>query len=198
MFKHVRKFEEELAKFYGSPYAVATDSCTHAIELCLRYTGADSVQCPQHTYVSIPMTFVKLGLSWSWQDSEWTDQYTIGGTNIVDGAVLFERDSYTPDTFLCLSFQYQKPISLGRGGAILLSNKQDAEILRMMSHDGRDDNISWREQNIKHLGYHYYMTPETAQQGLIKLSQEQDKQHKQWTWQDYPNLKNMEVFRGIN
>ena len=35
MFEHVEKFEQELAKFYGAPYAVVTDCCTHAIELCL-------------------------------------------------------------------------------------------------------------------------------------------------------------------
>jgi DegT/DnrJ/EryC1/StrS aminotransferase family len=32
----VQLFEIEIAKFFGSPYAVATDCCTHAVELCLR------------------------------------------------------------------------------------------------------------------------------------------------------------------
>lgn len=36
-FETVKKFENEIAKFYGSPYAIATDSCTHGVELCLRY-----------------------------------------------------------------------------------------------------------------------------------------------------------------
>jgi len=36
-FDVVEQFEQEVAKFFGAPYAVATDSCTHAIELCLRY-----------------------------------------------------------------------------------------------------------------------------------------------------------------
>ena len=34
--KKVIQFEKKIAKFFGSKYAVATDSCTHAIELCLR------------------------------------------------------------------------------------------------------------------------------------------------------------------
>ena len=199
MFEYVRKFESEIAEFYGSPYAVAVDSCTHAIELCLRYTQANSVQCPRHTYPSIPMTFMKLGLDWSWQDLQWNDQYTINGTNIVDGAFLFEENSYVPKTFLCLSFQFQKPIKLGRGGAILLDNKKDAEILRLMAHDGRDESIfPWREQNIKYLGYHYYMTPETAQEGSKKLVEARNKQHKSWGWRDYPDISSMEVFCGSN
>ena len=36
MFDIVTKFENQIAEFYGAPYAVATDSCTHGIEICLR------------------------------------------------------------------------------------------------------------------------------------------------------------------
>ncbi len=36
-FNTVKKFEKEIAKFFGATYAVAVDSCTHGIELCLRY-----------------------------------------------------------------------------------------------------------------------------------------------------------------
>ena len=39
MNKVVESFEKDIADFYGSPYAVATDCCTHAIELCLIYEG---------------------------------------------------------------------------------------------------------------------------------------------------------------
>ena len=35
MFDIVTKFENQIAEFYGAPYAVATDSCTHGIEICL-------------------------------------------------------------------------------------------------------------------------------------------------------------------
>jgi hypothetical protein len=30
-------------------------------------------------------------------------------------------------------------------------------------------NIPWRDQDIESYGYHYYMTPETAQLGLDKF-----------------------------
>ena len=36
-FEIIKKFENGIAEFYGAPYAVGVDSCTHAIELCLRY-----------------------------------------------------------------------------------------------------------------------------------------------------------------
>jgi dTDP-4-amino-4,6-dideoxygalactose transaminase len=33
-FEKIVEFESALAKFTGAPYAVMTDCCTHAIELC--------------------------------------------------------------------------------------------------------------------------------------------------------------------
>ena len=38
---------------------------------------------------------------------------------------------------MCLSFQYQKHLSLGRGGMILTDNFDDKKILKEMSYDGR-------------------------------------------------------------
>ena len=38
-FKVVETLENRLAKFFGAPYAIAVDCCTHGLELCLRYTN---------------------------------------------------------------------------------------------------------------------------------------------------------------
>ena len=60
-FETVTKFEQELAKFYNSPYAVAVDCCTHGVELCLKYTESQTITVPKHTYISIPFLSHKLG-----------------------------------------------------------------------------------------------------------------------------------------
>ena len=52
-FNTVTEFENQIARFFGAPYAVAVDSCTHGIELCLRYTNADHIIVPKNTYLSI-------------------------------------------------------------------------------------------------------------------------------------------------
>ena len=70
MFETVTKFEETIANFFGAPYAVATDSCTHAIELCLLLKDVKESTCPSRTYLSIPMTFRKLGIKMSEIDEE--------------------------------------------------------------------------------------------------------------------------------
>jgi dTDP-4-amino-4,6-dideoxygalactose transaminase len=195
VFDLVEKFENTVANWFGAPYGVATDSCTHAIELCLRLKNIQTTACPKHTYLSVPMTFKKLGIKWLWTDEQWEDYYQLGNTNIIDAAVLWQQDSYIPRTLMCLSFQYKKHLSLGRGGMILVDNVEDYQQLIKMSYDGRDRSVPWGEQDIATIGYHYYMTPETAVTGLAKFDQLAGVAPKKWNYQDYPNLSNMQVFR---
>jgi len=194
MFKIVQKFEESIAEFYGAPYAVATDCCTHAVELCLRKEQPKTVSCPKYTYLSIPMTFTKLNLNWSFVETCWQDYYQIGNTKIYDAAVLWKEKSYIPNSYMCLSFQYRKHLGLGRGGAILCDNQDDYLLFKKMSYDGRLPNVPWAKQNVDTFGYHYYMTPETAQLGLDKLSTAVSSTAKTWCWTDYPDLSKMTVF----
>ena len=192
----VNKFESELAKYYNAPFCVATDSCTHAIELCLRHKApAPGIELtiPSRTYISIPFTLSKLGLEWKFVDQVWQDYYYINGTNVVDAAVNFKKESYIPNTMMCLSFQFKKMLNLGRGGAILCPTKGDYDVLKRMSYDGRTDDKPWTQQNIAHIGYHYYMTPETAHLGLEKLKTAEP--NKLWTSNDYPYLPDMDVFK---
>jgi len=191
----ITEFERQIAKFFGSPYAVAVDSCTHALELCLRYKGVEKLVVPKRTYISVPFLANKLGIELEWKDETWQDYYELGSTKILDAAVLWGYNTYKKDTMMCLSFQYRKHLNLGRGGMILLDNKQDAIALKKMSYDGRHPDVPWREQNIKSVGYHYYMTPETAKLGIEKLPAAIAKKPKIWSISDWPDLTQMEVFK---
>ena len=195
----VRKFEREIADFYGAPFAVATDSCTHAIELCLRHrppAPGIELTIPSRTYISVPFTLMKLDLNWHFVDQVWQDYYYIDGTNIVDAAVFFKEQGYINGTYMCLSFQFQKHLSLGRGGMILTDNREAMWELKKMSYDGREPDIPWREQNIKTKGYHYYMAPETAMLGLKKLPEAINTKPREWVLNDWPDLTQMEVFKN--
>ena len=130
-----------------------------------------------------------------WKDENWVDYYFLDGTNIIDAAVLWERNSYIPESLMCLSFQYQKHLSLGRGGMILTDDKKARDELKHMSYDGRNPDIPWREQNIRTIGYHYYMTPETAQLGLNKLPEAIISKPRKWSIDDWPDLQKMDVFK---
>jgi dTDP-4-amino-4,6-dideoxygalactose transaminase len=190
----VSEFEKEIADFFNAPFAVATDSCTHGIELCLRHLQITETSCPEHTYISIPFTFIKLNLKWEFRKESWKDFYSLGNTNIIDAAVYWKQGGYIEGSYMCVSFQYKKHLNLGRGGIILLSNLESYIDLKKMSYDGRLPNVPWAEQNINSIGYHYYMTPETAELGLRKLEIARNQKPRQWTHNDYPNLKNMDVF----
>ena len=162
MFDVVTKFEKEIASFFGAPYAVAVDCCTHGIELCLRYENIQKIIVPKRTYLSIPMLAAKLKIKLNWKEEDWKDYYY-----------------------------------LGRGGIILTDNKESAKILKMMSYDGRENsaNIPWVDQDISVLGFHYYMTPETAQKGLDELPLAIKKPPRQWKITDWPDLTNKTYFK---
>jgi hypothetical protein len=103
-FNVITKFEEKIAEFFGAPYAVAVDCCTHGIELCLRDQQIKKISVPKRTYISVPFLADKLNIDLEWRDEVWQDFYFIGDTNIIDAAVLWEKNSYIPNTFMCLSF----------------------------------------------------------------------------------------------
>ena len=201
----IEELEERVAEFFGAPFAVAVDCCTHGIELCLRILQEGDnfdymYTCPKNTYLSVPMTFEKLNLDWHFVDEKWNDHYAIGNTNIIDAAVLWEEDSYIPSTMMCVSFQMKKHLSLGKGGIILCDSERNADILRQIRYDGRPDlDRPWADQKIELFGYHYQMTYETAELGLGKFDEAVKTTPRKWSYKDYPNLSHYEIFnKGIS
>jgi len=195
-FETVTEFEENIAEYFGAPYAVAVDCCTHGLELCLRYKGIDYIKVPTHTYIAVPFLAKKIGIDLMWKEEDWEDYYYLTD-NIIDAAVLWKKGSYIPGTLMCLSFQFQKHLSLGRGGMILLDNEQDVIELKKLAYDGRLPNVPWREQNISSIGYHYYMTPEIAKNGLEKLPAAIKAKPRQWVLDDWPDVSKMKVFNNF-
>ena len=61
--------------------------------------------------------------------------------------------------------------------------------------NGRSPDFPWTQQNIKTMGYHYYMTPETAELGLKKLPEAIQRKPKQWVYTDWPDLTTMNFFK---
>ena len=170
MFEKIKEFEEKLAAFTGAPYAIMTDCCTHAIEMCLRYDNVRELVMTPYTYLSIPMTMHKLGIRYYYREEEWIGEYQFHGTRIWDSARRTEPNMYRPGQLQCLSFGHTKTLHIGRGGAILLDDKKAYDDITRMRYDGRDLNISpWQSQKEFRVGFHYKPTPEEAVQGLALL-----------------------------
>lgn len=199
MFNKIKLFEQQLAEFTGAPYAVMTDCCTHAIELCLRHDQIKECSFTPYTYLSIPMTMHKLGIKYDYfPDSlphrqQWIGEYKFEGTRIWDSARRLEPNMYRSGQMQCLSFGYNKPLQIGRGGAILLDDPEAYQDIVRMRYDGRDlDIVPWQDQKQFRIGYHYKPTPEEAVQGLALL--EQLKQHCEPPRQvRYPDLRQITI-----
>ena len=169
----INNFEQALATFTGAPYAIMTDCCTHAIELCLRYERVRECQFTPYTYLSVPMTMHKLGIEFSYLDhdsQQWTGEYQFINTRVWDSARRLEPNMYRPDVLMCLSFGYSKPLEIGHGGAILLDDATAYQTLLRQRYDGRDLSVSpWQNQQEFIVGYHYRPAIEDAVKGLEML-----------------------------
>ena len=190
MFDKIKEFEQALAQFTGAPYAVMTDCCTHAIELCLRYDRVKHCSIPSHTYLSVPMTLHKLDIAFDYTDIDWLGEYQLTGTRVWDSARLLKQGMYRAEQLQCLSFGYGKPLEIGRGGAILTDDVEVYDTLIQQRYDGRDLTISpWENQKIFRIGYHYKPTIEEAVKGLELLSTvDQEPKYK-----EYPNLRDITI-----
>ena len=191
-FEKISEFESALAKFTGAPYAVMTDCCTHAIELCLRVDRVKRCSIPAHTYLSVPMTLHKLDIAFDYTDIEWLGEYQLTGTRVWDSARLLKQGMYRPGMLQCLSFGFNKPLSIGRGGAILTDDVEVYDVLKLQCYDGRDLSISpWENQKTFRIGYHYRPTIEEAVRALELLPTiDQEPKPKQ-----YPNLREIIIIK---
>lgn len=174
----VTMFEEKVATFAGSKYAVSVDCCSHGLFLSLEYLKHtkevkknDIITIPKMTYVSAPMQIIHAGLNVKFEDLEWSGLYQLKGSRIWDSAVRWNKDMYVGnDALQVISFQIKKRIPIGKGGIILTDDFEAYKWLKLASYDGRDLNTPYTDANhVKMLGYHMYMTPEDAARGIILI-----------------------------
>lgn len=171
-------FENKMADFSGSKYAISCDCCSNGIFLCLKYLQAinklntNTITIPKRTYISIPMQIIHAGLNVEFSDLEWSGLYKLNPTCIYDSAVRFTKNMFIGgDALQVISFQIKKRIPIGKGGIILTNSEKAYKWLKLASYDGRDLTLPYTNKNhIQMLGYHMYMTPEDAARGLILLN----------------------------
>jgi dTDP-4-amino-4,6-dideoxygalactose transaminase len=173
-FQSLFDFESALAEYTGAPYAVVTDGCTHAIELCLRFELVRYCEFTPFTYLSIPQLMHQLDISYHYRLEYWHSigEYRFYNTRIWDSARRLEPNMYRAGQLQCLSFGHGKPLHIGRGGAILLDDVVAYDTIMAQRYDGRDLTVSpWSEQQVFRVGYHYKPTIEEAVRGLELLEE---------------------------
>lgn len=194
----VEVFEQKMANYAGAKYALAVDCCSHGIFLSLKYLMNRGeiapnliVNIPEHTYASVPMQILHAGLEVSFNESEWSGVYQLLGTRVVDSAGRFTKGMYLGQNVLqVLSFQIKKTLPIGKGGMILMDDKEAYDWIKRARHDGRDLSTQYdSKEHISSIGWHYYMTPEDAARGLYIFEQLPMENPDCMSFKNYPSLK---------
>ena len=185
----VDAFEDKVAKYAGSKYAVAVDSCTNGMFMALKYLGAiGTITLPKKTYLSVPGLVIHTGCQIKFEDFEWSGVYKLDPYPVVDGATRFTKDMYISGTFHCLSFHIRKVLAIGKGGMILTDDKEAADWFRRARYEGRNNREAHDSiEDIWILGWNYYMPPEQAGYGIElfdKLPEKNDDTGGSWKYKD--------------
>jgi len=194
----VEEFEREVAKYCGAPYAVAVDSCTHALFLCCKHEHVDKqpyIKIPKRTYVSVPCEIIHAGGRVRFADWTWSGEYQLGDTCIWDSAKRFTSGMFVPGRMQCLSFHFSKILNAGRGGMILHDDPDADRWLREARFSGRHPEVPLREDDIEMVGWHYTLDPVFAAAGLLRLSRLPDYNADQQ--EIYPDLSQFACFQGM-
>jgi hypothetical protein len=215
-FKIVREFESYLQLYTGAPYAVCVNSCTNALFLCMYYMRYvcprlndyyDAmevdlkhywVEIPKKTYVSVPMQAKIAGFDIRFREEEWRGSYPIRPFPIWDSARRFRRHMFLDGEYgykyECVSFHWTKPLGVQQGGAILHTDPMFDAWARRARFDGRVEGVSPKEDTFKTIGFHMYMSPEIAAEGLVRLFHLSD-DNPDLPNDDYPDLSKIELFK---
>jgi dTDP-4-amino-4,6-dideoxygalactose transaminase len=171
-YKIVKMFEEEIADYTGSPYAVSVDSCTNALFLICSYLKVKQVTIPSKTYLSVPMSIIHAGgnviFDKSPKTNHWQGIYQLKPYPIYDAAKRLTSNMYIPGSYMGLSFHIKKQLPIWKGGAILCDNKEAYEWFKRARYEGRSEKY-YKDDDIEFLGWNMYMTPQQAAQGLAMM-----------------------------
>ncbi len=164
----VEAFEQMVANYAGSKYAVAVDSCTNAMFLCLKYLNArGEIEVPKNTYLSVPQLVIHAGCTPKFVDLEWSGVYKLKPYPVVDSATRFTKNMYIKGTYQCLSFHIRKILPIAKGGMILTDDENAVKWFKEAEYEGRDRRVPHDEMPEPTIcGWNMYMPPEQAAKGI--------------------------------
>ncbi len=173
-FDVIRQFEHAIAEYCGSPLAVSCTSCTAGILLACAWFRSQGlsgqISMPKYSYVGVPMSIKHAGFDVVFRDEDWSGEYQLFPLPLWDSARRTTRDMYRPGQMQVLSLHWSKVLGVQQGGIILLDDPEAADWLRRCRYDGRREGVPPAKDTFDMLGYHFYMSPETAAAALIRLS----------------------------
>lgn len=194
-----KDFEESVANYTGSKYAIAVDNCSNAIFLCLKYLKIEGkeVTIPSHTYMSVPCAVIHAGGKVKFKESpkKLKGAYRLAPFPVWDSALRFTKGMYRKDQLMCVSFTGPKKIlKLGKGGAILTDDIRAYEWLKIARYSGRHE-VDHLTDKFGMVGWNFYMPVDAAAKGLLLMSGMGSNKDVE---QEYQNLSKYEMYTQAN
>ena len=196
----VTHFEKEVSEYCGYQYGIACDSNSNAIRLVLHYLNIvnQEITIPSKTYVSVPNQIILSGNKVKFEDIKWDGLYPLGNTPIIDAATAFYKDMSRgyEDKYMILSFHLKKILNIGQGGMILTNDVKFNEWARPMIYDGRHKDRMYDDDEFECVGWHMYMSPESAKRGLEIFNSDRiqdDNKSVGGDWK-YKDLKDQKIY----
>jgi dTDP-4-amino-4,6-dideoxygalactose transaminase len=169
------------------------------------------VEIPSRTYVSVPQAIIHAGGMPTFREEKWSGAYRLSPLPVWDCARYFTSDMYhgprmegvpfrcgwtlaREGVMLCVSFHASKTLGLEQGGAILHDNPEADAWLRKARFDGRTEGVAPKDDRFDMVGWHCYLNPSTAAQGILKLHS-LPKHNEPLENDDYPALDQMDIFK---
>lgn len=208
IYKVTEEFEEKLAEYCGSRFAVTVDNMSNGLFLALYYENEvknrtlPTITIPARTYPSVPCEIIHAGLKVNFtpvKGETLKGAYQLKGSRVWDSALTFTADMYKPKTHMCVSFTGPyKHFKLSKGGAILTDDSAAYRWFKRARYSGRRE-VSYHEDNFDMIGWNFYMMPELAARGLLLMNQfyniDGTKKHNQDLELKYPDLSKFEVYK---
>lgn len=213
-----KQFEAMLCEYTGAPFAVAVNSCTAALLLAVAWHFSEMqrkvdeadkaagngmrshalfppIEIPKRTYVSVPQSIIHAGGRPTFRDEDWKGFYQLKPLPVWDSARWFTEDmANNPAHMMCVSFHASKTLGLEQGGAILHHDPEADAWLRRARFDGRTEGIAPKDDTFNQIGFHCYLNPSTAAQGILRLNS-LSRHNAPLPNDDYPDLSKMEIFK---
>jgi len=101
------------------------------------------------------------------------------------------------DQFQCVSFHWSKTLGIQQGGAILHGDPDAGKWFRKARFDGRTEGVAPKDDQEIILGYHCYMSPEIAAEGLVRLWH-LPKHNDDLPNDEYPDLSQIPLFQKLS
>jgi UDP-2-acetamido-2-deoxy-ribo-hexuluronate aminotransferase len=151
--KDLEVFENNLAKFVGTKYAVGVSNGTDALMMCMKYLKAKRVQVPYYTFKSTLSAVLQAGAKYSFNDErvqiiahlEGLRLKIPKGKTVIEDACQALGAIKNPKTFAqCWSFYPAKILgAYGDAGAITTNDKKFYEWAKGYRNHFKETNEDW-------------------------------------------------------